>query len=112
MKIDLKNKETAEKVEELKRKHGALRLLTNEGHSVIIRRPSEMEWEVFGAMADDPKISGIQRFRHFLDTVTVYPPQADTAAMYASAPGLMNVFGSDAIAFSGATGTSSEKKDL
>jgi hypothetical protein len=49
MQIDLSSEQMKQKVADLKREHGALRLLQHMGHGVILRRASEAEWEAFSA---------------------------------------------------------------
>jgi hypothetical protein len=111
MQINLNTQEMKAKVAELKLKHGALRLLQHMGHGVILRRASEAEWEAFSAMfAESQKRHGGQRW--LVETTAVYPEQEDIKAMFSAVPGLVQNFGTEAMAFNGLDNKDVEKKDL
>lgn len=103
---------TEQEIRDLKAAHGALRMLTAEGNSVVVRRASEAEWEVFlGYSADDKKRIGAMRV--LLDKVVVWPAPEAFASMVKAAPGLVQTFASQATEFSGFVEAKQvEKKDL
>lgn len=111
MHIDTSSAEMKQKVEELKRQHGPLRLLQHMGHGVIIRRASAAEWEAYLAMAGDERTKmGSMRF--LLDATIVFPAREDVTAVFNAVPGLVQTFGLQASAFNGFEGEKVEKKDL
>jgi hypothetical protein len=111
MQIDLSSEQMKQKVADLKREHGALRLLQHMGHGVILRRASEAEWEAFSAMfAEAQKRHGGQRW--LLETTAVFPAAEEVKAMFRTVPGLVQNFGAEAMAFNGLDNKDVEKKDL
>jgi hypothetical protein len=91
---------TDEKISELKQKHGALRKLSAEGHTIVIRRATEAEWAVFlGYSMDDRK--RMDAMRTLLDKTVVHPEPAAFAAMVSGMPGLVQTFATQATEFNG-----------
>lgn len=101
-----------EQVADLKRQHGAIRKLTADGRTIIIRRASEAEWAVFlGYSADDSK--RVAAMRTLLDKTLVYPEPSAFAAMVAEMPGLVQTFAVQATEYNGFLEAKAvEKQDL
>lgn len=99
-------------IADLKAKHGPLRMLSAEGHAVIIRRATEAEWAVFlGYSADDRK--RLDAMRTLLDKTVVHPAPEAFRTMVAEMPGLVQTFGIQATEFNGFLDTKAvERRDL
>lgn len=103
---------TQQEIDALKAQHGGLRMLTAEGNTVIVRRATEAEWEVFiGYTMDEKRRSGANR--NLLDKVVVWPAPEVFDAMLKAAPGLVLTFANQATDFCGLVDAKKvEKKDL
>ncbi|WNM70396.1 hypothetical protein [Myxococcus phage Mx4 ts27htf-1hrm-1] len=101
---------TAEKIQELKSKHGDLRQLTAEGHTIVVRRPTEVEWDRHVTLMLDQQRRG-QAPRALVETATVFPDKETLSALMTKMPGLASTFAAKIGEYVG-SGLDVEKKDL